>query len=71
MKHTHVWKEVVQRTLDTLNETNACMERSCWMYTWYFQMKHTHVWKEVVQRTLNTINETYACMERSCSTYTW
>ena len=23
----HVWKEVVQRTLDTSNETYACMER--------------------------------------------
>ena len=24
-----VWKEVVERTLDTLNETYTCMERSC------------------------------------------
>ena len=37
MKHTHVWKEVVQRTLDTLNETYACMERSCSTNTWYFK----------------------------------
>ena len=37
VKHTHVWKEVVQRTLNTLNETYACVERSCWTYTWYFK----------------------------------
>ena len=37
MKHTHVWKEVVQGKLDTLNETYVCMERGFSTHIWYFK----------------------------------
>ena len=30
----YVWKEVVERTLDTLNETYACMEEVVQRNTW-------------------------------------
>ena len=71
VKHTHVWKEVVQWTLDTLSE-NLCMYGKKFLNVHLIlQMKHTHVWKEVVERPLYTLRETCACMERSCSTNTW
>ena len=69
----HVWIEVVQRTLDTLNETYAWVDGKEVVQRTLDTLNETYACMEteVVQRTLDTLNETYACMERSCSTNTW